>query len=87
MGSLDKAAEAYQEAIAKEPQNTHALFGLASVEISVLLANILKQEGNGAEARDRLETMIAKVRASPIYHYRRHKRFVNQAEKLLKTLR
>jgi hypothetical protein len=146
MGNPDKAAEAYQQAIEKDPQNTHALFGLACVEMqmkqfanakphlqhllkldpnhksgeaslmygkalfelkdwqaakvhlaedirywshpesSVLIAIIHKQDGETQQSRDCLETMLAKVKASPMYHYRRHQRFVNQATKLLKTL-
>lgn len=146
MGQVDKAAEAFQQAYEKEPNNTHALWGLAAVEMqqkqyakakdnlqkltaldpdyksgeasllhckalyelkdwglakaalkkdiqywshpesSLLLATIQKQEGNPQDARDCLETMMAKVKASPIYHYRRHQHIIRKAEKLLKTL-
>jgi len=146
MGQMEKAAEAFQQAYEKEPKNTHALWGLACIEMqrkqyfkandylqqlirlepdyksgeasllqgkvlyelqdwelaqkhleedirywshpesSLLLAIIQKQEGNVEKARDSLETMIAKVKAAPIYHYRRHQHIVRKAEKLLKTL-
>jgi hypothetical protein len=146
MGTFDKAAEAYQQALEKEPNNPHALWGAAFVEMrnkqfdrarehlarlleldrdykcgeaslfygkalfelqdweaakdfiqqdikywshpesSILLATILIQQGNSQAAREHLETMIAKVRASPIYHYRRHKKWVSKAEKLLRSL-
>lgn len=146
IGTLPKAAEAYQQALEKEPKNTHALWGLATIELqtnqvasakdhlqallqfepdykrgdasllygkalfelkdwdaakphlekdikywshpeaSLLLATIQKQEGDTEKSRDCLETMVAKLRASPIYHYRRHQHLVRKAEKLLKTL-
>ncbi|KAM3102775.1 tetratricopeptide repeat protein [Phormidesmis sp. 146-12] len=146
MGTFDKAAEAYQQALEKEPKNPHALWGMAFVEVkkqqfesakghletllsldrdykcgeasllygkalfelqdwdaakihltqdikywshpesSVLLANLLIQQGDSQAARECLETMIAKVKASPIYHYRHNKKWVSQAEKLLRGL-
>jgi hypothetical protein len=55
-------------------------------EASLLLATIQMQEGDRAQSRDCLETMIAKVKSSPIYHYRRHHQLVQKAEKMLKTL-
>ncbi|MGG6268806.1 tetratricopeptide repeat protein [Leptolyngbya sp. AN03gr2] len=147
IGTFDKAAESYQLALEKEPNNPNALWGCAFLavrnkqfdvaqdflarlirldpdyrcgeasllygrslfeikdwnaakphlesdvrrwshpESSVLLAKVLIQEGNTIEARNHLESMIAKVKASPIYHYRRNQTWVNQAEKLLKQLR
>jgi hypothetical protein len=146
MGTFDKAAEAYQQALEKEPTNIHALWGAAFVEMrnkqfaaavdhlqallkldpdykcgeasllygkalfelgnwemaqghlekdikywshpesSLLLATILTKAGKTQEARACLETMLAKVKASPIYHYRRHRHVVKKAEKMLKTL-
>jgi hypothetical protein len=146
MGAFDKAAEAYQQALDKEPKNPHALWGCALVEMrnkqfdrakehlqnlleidqdykcgeaslcygkalfelqdwdatkshlekdikywshpesSVLLATILIQQGNSSEASECLETMMAKVKASPIYHYRRNKKWINKAEKMLRSL-
>ncbi|MDX2244130.1 MAG: tetratricopeptide repeat protein [Leptolyngbyaceae cyanobacterium bins.302] len=146
IGQLDKAADAYQQAHEKEPKNSHALWGLAYIEMqqkqyikaneylqklitldpdyksgeasllhckslyelqdwesakkylsedirywshpesSLLLATIQKQEGDPQSAREILETMIARVKASPIYHYRRHQHIVRKAEKLLKVL-
>ncbi len=146
MGTFDKAAEAYEQALQKEPTNTHALWGAAFIalqtkqfaaardhlqallkldqdyksgeasllygkalfelgdwelaqahleqdikywshpESSVLLATIQMKAGNPQGARDCLETMLAKVKASPIYHYRRHQHLVKKAEKMLKTL-
>ena len=56
-------------------------------EASLLLATIYAKAGNPEAARDCLETMLAKVKASPIYHYRRHQHLVRKAEKQLKDLR
>ncbi len=146
MGESQKAADAFQQALAKEPNNIHALWGTALLEMrhkqfdaakehlqlllklepdykcgeasllygrvlfeipdwenakthltkdikhwshpesSVLLATIQTQEGNPQAARDCLETMLAKVKSSPAYHYRRHQHLVRKAEKLLRTL-
>jgi hypothetical protein len=55
-------------------------------EASIMLATIQTQEGNSSAARNCLENMLAKVRSSPTYHYRRHQRSIKKAEKLLKTL-
>jgi hypothetical protein len=55
-------------------------------ESSVMLATILKDEGDGVGARDRLETMLARVEASPMYHHRRHQPTLRKARKLLKGL-
>ncbi len=55
-------------------------------ESSVMLAKILIQEGQREEAKDRLETMIARVQASPMYHHRRHQSAIQQAKKLLRSL-
>jgi tetratricopeptide (TPR) repeat protein len=55
-------------------------------ESAVMLATILQQDGAAADARDCLESMIAKVEASPMYHHRRHQPTLRKARKLLKTL-
>jgi hypothetical protein len=55
-------------------------------ESSLLLATIQSKAGNTQDARNCLETMLAKVKASPIYHYRRHQHVVRKAEKMLKAL-
>jgi hypothetical protein len=55
-------------------------------ESYVLLAQIYQQRGETQTARAALETMIAKVRSSPPYHYRKNRRYVNQGEKLLRSL-
>ncbi len=56
-------------------------------EASVLLAKILIEEGQSAEARNYLDSMIANVKASPSYHYRRNQTWITQAQKLLKQIR
>ncbi len=146
LGTFDKAVEAYDQALEKEPENTHALWGMAFLEMknqqfdraknhlktllkldrdykcgeasllygkalsalkdwdaakihleqdikywshpesSTLLAQILIDRGNTQEARDCLTTMTTKVKASPIYHYRRNKKWVSRAEKMLRSL-
>lgn len=146
IGEFDKAADAYQQALEKEPKNAHALWGTTFIEMkqkkfesakthleillkldpdykcgeaslfygkalfelkdweaakihldkdikywshpesSILLATIQMQAGNSEDARDRLETMLAKVRASPAFHYRKQQQWVRQAEKMLRTL-
>ena len=55
-------------------------------ESSLLLSKILIQEGNTQEARDRLESMLSRIQASPMYHHRRHQSSIRIAKKLLKTL-
>jgi tetratricopeptide (TPR) repeat protein len=55
-------------------------------ESSVMLATILLQSGDKAEARDRLETMMARVQASPQYHHRRHQPTLRKAQRLLKSI-
>jgi hypothetical protein len=55
-------------------------------ESAVMLATILQQDGAAADARECLESMIAKVEASPMYHHRRHQPTLRKARKLLKAL-
>lgn len=146
IGDLDQATAAFQQALDKEPQNTHALWGLAYIEMlhkqfvparehlaaliklepdykcgeasllygkalfelqdwamakshlekdlkhwghpeaAIMLATIQRQEGNLDRARDCLEGMLTKLRAAPIYHYRRHQQTLRKAEKMLRTL-
>ncbi|MBD2462757.1 tetratricopeptide repeat protein [Oscillatoria sp. FACHB-1407] len=50
MQMLDKAAEAYQQALEKEPKNTHALWGLASIAM---------HHQQFAIARDHLQQLLA----------------------------
>jgi hypothetical protein len=52
----------------------------------IILAKILFQQNETEAARSYLETMIAKVRGSSYYHFKRNRHFISQAEKLLKTL-
>ncbi|MBD2256492.1 tetratricopeptide repeat protein [Pseudanabaena sp. FACHB-2040] len=52
----------------------------------LLLAQIQQQQGQIAEARDTLETMIVKIKSSTPFQYRKNRRFVNQGEKLLKRM-
>jgi hypothetical protein len=146
MGEWQRAKEAFQQALEKEPKHVNALWGSALVamhgkeyaiarqqleailktdfearfgevsllygqtlfelqdwsaakphlekdirfwshpESSVRLATILIQEGDRAAARDRLQTMLDRIQASPMYHHRRHRSTLRQAEKMLRSL-
>jgi hypothetical protein len=146
MEVFEKAVNAYQQALSKEPKNPHALWGLAFIEMQqkqwhdarshlemlinldpdykcgeasllygkvlfelqdwhiarthlekdvkywshpescILLAMIQQQAGDGQAARDCLETMLAKVKASPTFHYRKNLRWVRKAEKMLRNM-
>jgi hypothetical protein len=147
MGKLDRAAECYQAAIEKEPSNTNALWGCATIamerqnfdlargylqdllkldrdykrgeasllygkslyelqqwsaakthldldvkqwshaESFLLLAKIaVDQDGNRVAAKSYLETMLARLKASPRFNYRRNQRLIRSAQKMLKTL-
>ena len=55
-------------------------------EAYILLAQVSEKQGNLQKAREYLETMIIKVKGAPPYHYRRNRHFVDQAQKMLKTL-
>jgi hypothetical protein len=56
-------------------------------EASLLLAQIQIQHGQRAEAREALDRMLYKVKASPAFHYNRHRAVIRKAESLFKTLR
>ncbi|OUL37474.1 hypothetical protein BV372_00445 [Nostoc sp. T09] len=55
-------------------------------EAYITLAQILSQQSDTQAARSYLETMIAKIRGSSYYHFKRNRHFIGKAEKLLKTL-
>ncbi|HEY9617539.1 MAG TPA: tetratricopeptide repeat protein [Microcoleaceae cyanobacterium] len=55
-------------------------------EAAIMLASIQRQAGDVQQARDCLEGMLVKLRAAPIYHYRRHQQTLRKAEKMLRTL-
>ena len=147
MGNVNRALECYQQALAKEPGNTHALWGCATVEIdrqnfevarsqlkelldrdadykrgeaSLLYAKTLYQLSEWAAAKEYLEldlkmwghsesflllakitanierdpvaakkyleTMLARLKASPRYNYRKNQTLIRAAQKMLKTL-
>ncbi len=72
-----------------EPAKTHLNYDIrqwSHPEASLLLATLLQQSGETAAARDRLETMLARVEASPMYHHRNHQSTLRKARKLLKML-
>lgn len=147
MGNSNRALECYQQALAKEPGNTHALWGCATVEIerknfagarsilkelldrdadykrgeaSLLYAKTLYQLSDWAAAKEYLaldlkmwghsesflllakitanidrdsvaakhylETMLARLKASPRYNYRKNQTLIRSAQTMLKTL-
>lgn len=55
-------------------------------EAYLLLAHLCQVQNETDQARELLETMIAKVKAAPAFYYRKHKHFVVKAQKLLKTM-
>jgi hypothetical protein len=55
-------------------------------ESGVMLATLLSQEGKSGEAQKLLETMLARIQASPTYHQRKHQGTLRKARQLLKTL-
>jgi hypothetical protein len=55
-------------------------------EASWLLAQIEIRQGQRQKAKDILDQMLFKVKASPSFHYRRHRSVMRKAEKLLRTL-
>jgi hypothetical protein len=146
MGNIDRALTAYHEALTREADNPHALWGCATIEMQqqkfdlaqahlklllkrepdykrgeasllygrvlyqreqwaiakehldrdvkhwghaesfILLAKIAIQDGDLANARVYLETMLARVKAAPQYTYRLKQHLVREAEKMLKKL-
>lgn len=145
-GQLSKADEAFQQALAQEPKNPHALWGKASVdmshqkfeaardtlekllevdsdykfgeaslaygqalfaleeweqaqahlekdvkywshpEASLMLAKILVQHGEAETAKEQLEQMMFKLKASPRFHYRKKQHLFRQAQRMLNSL-
>ena len=77
--ALDRWAEAKQHLATDVKLWSHP-------ESFILLAKIAIQDCEPGVARGYLETMLAKVKASPRYSYRKNQHFVRQAEKMLKTL-
>jgi tetratricopeptide (TPR) repeat protein len=56
-------------------------------ESFILLAKIaLNCDGNRVAAKNYLDTMLARLKASPRYNYRKHQHLIRSAEKMLKTL-
>lgn len=55
-------------------------------EAYIMLATILSEEGDRSSACGHLETMIARVRGSSYYHYKRNRHWVTKGKKLLKIL-
>lgn len=52
----------------------------------LMLAEICREQGDNASARDTLERMIIKIKSSPPFQYRKKKKYIHQAEKVLKKL-
>ncbi|MBD3882359.1 tetratricopeptide repeat protein [Phormidium tenue FACHB-886] len=52
----------------------------------LILAKVQQKQGQFAEAREMLETMIIKIKSSTPFQYRKNQRFVRQGEKMLKAL-
>jgi hypothetical protein len=55
-------------------------------EAYIKLATLMAQQDDIPSARNYLERMIAKVRGSSYYHYKRNRHFIRKAEKMLKKL-
>jgi hypothetical protein len=56
-------------------------------ESFLLLAKIaVDQDGDRVAAKSYLETMLARLKASPRFNYRRNQRLIRSAQKMLKTL-
>jgi hypothetical protein len=146
LGEPQQAAASYQKALAKEPKNLQALWGLALTEYEshsyadarerlativsidpnfkfgeaflaygrtlvalgekdaarehlaggikrwsypeayVLLAGLLIERGESAEARKLLESVVVDMRAGPEFNQRRNRRWVRQAQRMLSRL-
>ncbi|MGD1872621.1 MAG: hypothetical protein ACFB02_06175 [Mastigocoleus sp.] len=50
------------------------------------MSKILAKEGDNAHARECLQNMISKLKGSSHFHYKRHRRAISRAEKLLNKL-
>ncbi|MEM7556770.1 MAG: tetratricopeptide repeat protein [Cyanobacteria bacterium P01_A01_bin.84] len=55
-------------------------------EAAITLAKILAEEGDRKSAHECLQNMISKLKGSSYFHYKRHRRAVSRAEKLLRKL-
>lgn len=55
-------------------------------EASLMLAKIQVQEGEYDNARDNLETMMFKLKASPRFHYRKERHLFRQGQRMLKQI-
>lgn len=76
LGELDAAAAHLQ----------HHLKSWSHPPGYIMLARVQQKQGQLADARKTLETMIIKVKSSTPFQYRRNKHFIRQGEKLLKTI-
>jgi len=54
-------------------------------ETYLMLAEMQAKQGDLETAREHLETMLARLRGSTIYHYKRNRHLVGKAEKLLRS--
>lgn len=69
-----EAAQAHLQAHVKDWSHPQAY---------LMLAQIQQQRGDAAGARGTLETMIIKIKSSTQFQYRKNKKFVRQAERML----
>lgn len=76
LAESDKAAQHFKE----------HLKSWGHPEAYLMLAKLQEQGGKNKDARESLETMIARLKGSPPYHFRQNRHFVCQAQKALKTL-
>ncbi len=53
----------------------------------ISLAKVQQKQGRIADARKTIETMIIRLKSSPSFQYRKNKHFIQEGERLLKTLR
>jgi hypothetical protein len=75
-----------QEWEAAKPHFEYDIRQWSHPESSLMLATMLQQSGDKEAARDRLESMLARVEASPMYHHRKHQPTLRKARKMLKSL-
>ena len=143
---LEQATHAYEQALVQDSKNTHALWGLAFIELerkdyksakqhlellleqdqdykfgeaslahatalfelkdwatakvhlnddikrwshpeaSLMLARIQIQDGETDAAKEALEKMMFKLKASPRFHYRKKQHLFRQAQRIVKTI-